>query len=97
MIFKENSSYSIEDVISLIYLLTGTKEEELYELMEDENFLIPNDIMEMVENDLNEYFEGYSRDLGFCRIYWQKKREFLGELGYDWKSPMEKFPGVHFD
>lgn len=97
MTSKENVSYNVEDILSLIYILTGTKEEDLYEMLEDENHLIPKEYVEMVEADLKEYFKDTSRDLGFCRLYWQKKREFFAELGYDWKSPMEKFPDVHFD
>ena len=65
---------------------------------ENQNSNIPKDILEMVESDLDDYFEGYSKPLtGFCRIRWAKKKEFLEELGYDWKSPEDLFPFVHFD
>ena len=50
------------------------------------------------ESDKDNYFEDYSKPLtGFCRIRWAKKKEFLKELGYDWKSPEDLFPFVHFD
>lgn len=51
-----------------------------------------------VEEILDEEFKDYDKGLGFCHIYWHRKKQLLKELyNIDWKSPAELNPGIIFD
>lgn len=56
------------------------------------------DIYYDVEKRLNERFENAPRQMGFCFMFWNAKRELLKtEYGIDWKSPAQMNPRVMFD
>ncbi len=56
------------------------------------------DIYYEVEKRLDERFTNVPRQMGFCFLYWNAKRELLkAEYGIDWKSPSQMNHGVKFD
>ena len=56
------------------------------------------DIYYDVEKRLDERFANAPRQMGFCFLYWNAKREILkNEYGIDWKSPSQMNPRVKFD
>lgn len=56
------------------------------------------DIYYKVEKRLDERFANAPRQMGFCFLYWNAKRELLKkEYGIDWKSPSQMNPRVMFD
>lgn len=56
------------------------------------------DIYYEVEKRLDERFANAPRQMGFCFMYWNVKRELLKEeYGIDWKSPAQMNPRVMFD
>lgn len=59
-----------------------------------------------IEKELNEKIEiklkleGYNnpKQLGFCHIYWNLKKQILkSDYNIDWKSPEELNPEITFD
>ena len=51
-----------------------------------------------VENILEEEFKDYPQGMGFCHIYWRRKKQLLKELyDIDWKTPAELNPHIKFD
>lgn len=56
------------------------------------------DIYYDVEKRLDDRFANAPRQMGFCFMYWNAKRELLKEeYGIDWKSPSQMNPRVMFD
>lgn len=56
------------------------------------------DIYYEVEKRLDERFANAPRQMGFCFMFWNAKRELLkNEYGIDWKSPSQMNPRVMFD
>ena len=75
------------DVFKIIQYLQEKHEED-----------IPVEIMEMVENDVKEELGNKDSYLtGYIKEYWKLKKQFLSELGYEWESPLDKYPNIHFD
>ena len=35
--------------------------------------------------------------MGYCHLFWQKKKELLKEYGIDWKTPQEQNPLCNYD
>ena len=55
-----------------------------------------------IEKELDEKIEkelcGVKRGLGYCHIYWSKKREILlRDYGIKWQSPASLNPHICFD
>lgn len=51
-----------------------------------------------VEARLDERFANAPRQMGFCFLFWNAKRELLEEeYGIKWRSPSQMNPGVMFD
>ena len=51
-----------------------------------------------VEAKLEERFANAPRQMGFCFLYWNAKRELLDEeYGIEWRSPSQMNPHVMFD
>lgn len=79
--------------------------EALLEVMEIIDYIstkheeeIPLEIIEMVEEDVREELGNEGDFLtGYKKEFWKLKKQFLAELGYEWESPLDKYPNVHFD
>lgn len=41
--------------------------------------------------------DGERRPLGYCHLFWGKKKRYLAELGIAWRTPAEMNPRVMFD
>ena len=75
------------EVMKIIEYLNSKHEEE-----------IPLEIIAMVEEDVREELGDKSDFLtGYKKEFWKLKKQFLSELGYEWESPLDKYPNVHFD
>lgn len=62
-----------------------------------DDYKIPKDVLDEVENELEELFKDEPRYMGFCHVYWGTKKKLLKNKGYDWKSPQELNPWINFD
>lgn len=58
---------------------------------------IPQNVIDEVEKELDVLFAEYPKGTGFCHIYWNKKKEFLAQRGYFWKSPADLNPNTCYD
>lgn len=55
-------------------------------------------IEEELEAKIAKELEGVRKGMGFCHIYWSKKREILmRDYGIKWSSPATLNPHVLFD
>ena len=51
-----------------------------------------------VERVLEQEFASTQKGLGFCHVYWARKKKLLKEMyNIDWKTPIELNPGIQFD
>ena len=51
-----------------------------------------------VKRLLDEEFGNVVRGIGFCHIYWARKKELLKQIyKIDWKTPAELNPSIDFD
>lgn len=50
---------------------------------------IPDEIILEIEEIIEKEHQDVYKGLGYCHLYWTRKKELLKERGYDWKSPAE--------
>lgn len=50
---------------------------------------IPENIISEVEEIIEKEHQDIPKGLGYCHLFWTRKKELLRERGYDWKSPAE--------
>ncbi|MBQ0081220.1 MAG: hypothetical protein KBS95_06720 [Alistipes sp.] len=50
-----------------------------------------------VEQEINKELQNEPRGMGFCFVYWSKKRSALLRRGIEWRSPRVMNPRVMFD
>lgn len=65
--------------------------------MNTDNTEIPESIMHEVECRIEEEHKNVPKGLGYCHMYWARKKQLLKERGYDWKSPAELNPNIMYD
>ena len=51
---------------------------------------IPIQIEEDVEKIIEKEHEKLPKGLGYCYVFWNRKKELLKEKGYDWSSPADQ-------
>lgn len=58
---------------------------------------IPKEVEEEVDRQIEMEHANVPKGLGYCHMYWARKKALLKEKGYDWKSPAEQHPNILFD
>jgi hypothetical protein len=55
-------------------------------------------IFKLAEAEVERELADQPRQLGFCHVYWEKKKQILkNKYGIEWKTPGEMNPGIIFD
>ena len=63
-----------------------------------EKFWLNRKKFKAVEKILEEEFKDTPKVMGFCHIYWSRKKMLLKDIyNIDWKTPAELNPGTKFD
>lgn len=58
---------------------------------------IPEEVEQEVERQIELEHANIPKGMGYCHMYWARKKVLLKERGYDWKSPAEQHPNILFD
>ena len=58
---------------------------------------IPEEIEKEVDEQIEKEHENIPKGMGYCHMYWARKKVLLKERGYDWKSPAELNKNILFD
>lgn len=71
--------------------------EEILEQMQADNDMIPPEVNNMVEKQINIEFPPDNRYFGICHIIWARKKVLYNQNGYKWYSPAEMHPEIIYD
>ena len=58
---------------------------------------IPQEVIDMVERQIEEEHKNYPKGMGYCHMFWARKKQILKMYGYDCKTPTEENPYVIYD